>query len=113
MQGYDLTPILKNPSFKIRDHCIIEEDQDYEQSKDRTNLPSLRVRTMITFDNRISIYQVYEDAGDLFDLKNDPHEQHNLWYDENSRELKNKLLNKLLHELIKLQDRTTRRQARA
>jgi len=113
MQGYDLTPILKNPSFKIRDHCIIEEDQDYEESKDRTKLPSLRVRTMITEDNRITIYQGYEDAGDLFDLKNDPHEKHNLWYDENSKELKNKLMNKLLHELIKLQDRTTRRQARA
>ena len=50
---------------------------------------------------------------DDVDLKNDPHEKHNLWYDENSKELKNKLLNKLLHELINLQDRTTKRQARA
>ncbi|MFW9880335.1 MAG: sulfatase, partial [Candidatus Thorarchaeota archaeon] len=28
MQGYDLTLILRNPDAVVRDHCIIEEDED-------------------------------------------------------------------------------------
>ena len=113
MQGHDLSPILRDPSIQVRDHCIIEEDQDFEDAKDSLNLPSMKVRTMITGDYRITVYNTREDAGDLYNLKKDPYEQHNLWDDKNSRELKNKLLSKLLHELIKLQDRTPRRQARA
>ena len=113
MQGYDLSPILRDPSIQVRDHCIIEEDQDFEDAKDSLKLPSMKVRTMITGDYRITVYNTREDAGDLYNLKKDPYEQHNLWDDKNSRELKNKLLSKLLHELIKLQDRTPRRQARA
>ena len=113
MQGYDLSPILGDPEKKVRDHCIIEEDQDYHDSKDSHNMPSLKVRTMITENYRITVYQNSEDAGDLYDLKNDPQEKHNLWYDKTTIDIKNKLLKKLLHELIKLQDRTPRRQARA
>ena len=112
MQGYDLTPILRNPEIKVRDHCIIEEDQDYEDAKDLSNLPSMKVRTMITEGYRITVYNK-EGAGDLYDIKKDPDEIHNLWDDENFKHLKSKLLNKMLHELIKLQDRTPRRQARA
>jgi arylsulfatase A-like enzyme len=112
MQGHDLTPILKNPETKIRDHCIIEEDQDYEDAKDLSNLPSIKVRTMITENYRITVYNK-ERAGDLYDLKTDSNELHNLWDDENFRDVKFSLLNKMLYELIKLQDRTPRRQARA
>ena len=112
MQGHDLTPILENPDTKVRDHCIIEEDQDYADAKDLSGLPSLKVRTMITEDYRITVYN-NEGAGDLYNLKEDPGEQHNLWDDENLRDVKSKLLSKMLHELIKLQDRTPRRQARA
>ena len=112
MQGHDLTPILKDPETKVRDHCIIEEDEDYEDAKDLSGLPSLKVRTMVTEGYRITVYNK-EGAGDLYNLKEDPSEIHNLWDDENFKDLKSKLLNKMLHELIKLQDRTPRRQARA
>lgn len=111
IQGYDLTPILKNPHVEVRDQCIIEEDQDPQ--KDSHKLPPIRVRTMITERYRITVYQGHEEFGDLYDLKNDPHEKHNLWYDENSRKIKNKLITKLLHELINIQDRFPKRQARA
>ena len=110
MQGYDLTPIIKNPKTKIRDHCIIEEDEDSQ--KDSYNLPDLRVRTMVTEDYRITVYQGHENTGDLFDLKKDPHELHNLWYEENSQQIKNQLLTKLLHELMNLQDRLPKKEAR-
>jgi len=110
MQGYDLTPILKNPEIKIRDHCIIEEDEDSQ--RDSYKLPPLRVRTMITEDYRISVYQGHENTGDLYDLKNDPEELNNLWYDENSIQLKNRLLVKLLHELMNYQDRLPKKEAR-
>ena len=113
MQGYDLTPILKDPEKKVRDHCIIEEDQDYHDSKDSHSMPSMKVRTLITENFRLIVYQNRENVGDLYNLKDDPYEQHNLWYDKNSGDLKSRLINKLLHELIKLQDRTPRRQARA
>ncbi|TFG19323.1 MAG: DUF4976 domain-containing protein, partial [Promethearchaeota archaeon] len=112
MQGHNLTSILENPENKVRDHCIIEEDQDYEDAKDLSNLPSLKVRTMITEDYRITVYNK-KGAGDLYNLKEDPYELHNLWDDESLKELKSKLLNKMLYELIKLQERTPRRQARA
>ena len=76
MQGYDLSPILEDPKIKIRDHCIIEEDEDSQ--RDSYKLPALRVRTMVTEDYRITVYQGYENTGDLFDLKNDPNELNNL-----------------------------------
>ena len=110
MQGYDLTPILKNPETNVRDHCIIEEDED--TLRDATGLPPFRARTMITDKYRITVYQGREETGDLFDLKNDPYELINLWHDKNSREIRNNLLNKLLHEIINIDDRTVR-QARA
>lgn len=110
MQGYDLSPIIKSPKAKIREHCIIEEDEDSQ--KDSYNLPDLRVRTMVTEDYRITVYQGYENTGDLFDLKNDPDELHNLWHEENSQQVKNQLITKLLHELMDLQNRLPEKEAR-
>jgi len=110
MQGHDLSPILKKPKVKIRDNCIIEEDEDSQ--RDSYKLPALRVRTMITENYRITVYQGHEKTGDLFDLKNDPNELNNLWHDANSEQLKNELLTKLLHELMNLQDRLPKKEAR-
>ncbi|MHA1255672.1 MAG: sulfatase/phosphatase domain-containing protein, partial [Promethearchaeota archaeon] len=59
-----------------------------------------------------TVYYGREETGDLYDLKNDPHELINLWHDPNSIEIRNNLVNKLLHEIINIDDRTVR-QARA
>ncbi len=104
MQGYDLTPILRDPNCKVRDQCIIEEDEDFKMKKGNYQ-PPLRIRTMLTENYRITVYQGREDTGELFDLKNDPHECKNLWYEKGSKELRFKLLNKLLHEVINIQNR--------
>lgn len=110
MQGYDLTPILKDPNQTIRDHCIIEEDEDFQTIKGNFR-PPLRIRTMVTEDYRISVYQGREDVGELYNLKSDPYECQNLWHDKNSSELRFKLLNKLLHEIINLQNKFPKQQA--
>ncbi len=104
MQGHDLTPILKDPKYKVRDQCIIEEDEDFKMKKGTYQTP-MRVRTMVTEDYRITIYQGREDTGELYDLKNDPHELNNLWHEKGSQELRFKLVNKLIHEIIKIQNR--------
>ncbi|MFW9943016.1 MAG: sulfatase/phosphatase domain-containing protein, partial [Candidatus Thorarchaeota archaeon] len=110
MQGYDLTPILKTPNEIVRDCCIVEDDVD--TLKDATGFPPFRARTMITDKYRMTVYQGRKETGDLYDLENDPYEIQNLWHDENFREVRNRLLNKLLHEIINIDDRPVR-QARA
>ena len=107
MQGVDLTPILKDPSMKVRDHCIVEEDEDlvFERKK------SYRLRTLITENYRMTLYRDHENFGDLFDLKNDPNEVNNLWRNDNYTEVKNNLMKTLLHEIIKIQDEFPKRQA--
>jgi arylsulfatase A-like enzyme len=104
MQGYDLTPILKDAKQKVRESCLIEEDEDFLGKKGHYQ-PPLRIRTLITENYRITIYQGRNDTGELYDLTKDPYECHNLWHDEESREIRFKLLNKLLHEIINVQNR--------
>jgi len=113
MQGYDLTPILMDPSVKVRDHCIIEEDEDAHKATKQDQYKNIRVRTIVTEDYRITVYQGYADEGDLFDLKNDPLEQRNLWHAKNYGEVKKKLLTKMFHEILNLQDRLPKKQAQA
>ncbi len=110
MLGYDLTPVLKDPKVKVRDHVIIEEDEELPMMK-KERQANVRLRTMITETHRISISYGYEHFGEIIDLKNDPLEINNLWFYENSKELRFKLLNKLTHELLNLQSRLPRKQA--
>ena len=57
---------------------------------------TINARTFITQDHKITIYcnQTY---GEMFDLKNDPHENTNLWDIEKHAELKNKLISQFLN----------------
>ena len=74
MQGIDASELLTNPSVKIRDELLIEEDQLNDIL--HVGIP-LRMRTLITEDTRLTIYQGYDDI-ELFDLKNDPLEMNRL-----------------------------------
>lgn len=111
MQGKNITPILREADKKIRDCVLIEEDEDSQ--KDSHNLPSLKVRTMITDTYRLTVYQGYEEYGEIYNLKEDPFEQHNLWNEKPLQLIKQKLLQKFLHELIKAQPNHPHKQARA
>lgn len=112
MQGHDLTPILKDPEKEIRDNCIIEEDDDFQTSKGSFR-PPIRIRTMISDNYRISVFQGPENGGELIDLKNDPNELLNLWNDKNYVDIKHELLSKMLTEIIVLQNRYPKPQSNA
>jgi len=111
MQGIDITPILKDPSEKIRDSCLIEVDeadirmkaqsaQENPLSKVFTN-SSLRLKSVVTERYTLTVYNNLPGYGDLFDRKNDPDEVNNLWY--SNPELRLELLDKLVHEIISAQ----------
>jgi arylsulfatase A-like enzyme len=74
MQGVDATALLSDPTTTIRDQILVEEDQLNDILKVGT---SLRMRTLITEEDRITIYDGYEGI-ELFNLKNDPYEMENL-----------------------------------
>ena len=66
---------------------------------------------MVTDKYRITIRQGYNHFGEIYDLKNDPIEMNNIWFDDNFKELKFNLLNKLTQELLNLQSRLPKKQA--
>ncbi|MHA1491070.1 MAG: sulfatase family protein [Promethearchaeota archaeon] len=102
MQGYDITPILKDPNQKIRDCCLIENDEE-------VGTLNARLRTLITEDYKLTIYEGLSDFGDIFDRKNDPNELNNLWYDMDFKDKRFELVNKLLQENIKAQSKYPKR----
>ncbi|TXT56174.1 MAG: hypothetical protein BAJALOKI2v1_620008 [Promethearchaeota archaeon] len=111
MQGKNISSILKDPKEKVRECCIIEEDE--QSQKDSHNLPSLRVRTLITDQYRLTFYENYENYGDFYDLTKDPQEETNLWFDESYQQIKHELVRKFLHELIRIQPHYPNKQSRA
>ncbi len=114
MQGYDLTPILRNPDVNVRDHVIIEEDEELPKMQ-RDIDTNVRIRTLITkYKNslyKLTIRQGYNDYGELINLEEDPLEKKNLWHNPESRNLRFNLLNKLFHEVLKLQSHLPEKQA--
>ncbi|MFX0082440.1 MAG: sulfatase [Candidatus Hodarchaeota archaeon] len=103
MQGYDITPILKEPTNKVRNQVLIEHDEEIAQDK------VFRLRTLVTEEYRLTIYDGYDEIGDLFDYKNDPNEVINLW--DSDKELRNQLTEKLLREIVSLRPRLPKRSA--
>ncbi|TFF89521.1 MAG: DUF4976 domain-containing protein [Promethearchaeota archaeon] len=104
MQGFDITPILKNPEEKIRDCCYIENDEEIGPLKSR-------LRHLITEDYKLTVYESLDNFGDIYDIKNDPDELNNLWNDKKFGNERFKLLDKLLHESLKAQTRYPKRVA--
>ncbi|MHA1291294.1 MAG: sulfatase family protein [Promethearchaeota archaeon] len=94
MQSIDITPILEDPSKKVRNSCYIEHDEEVGPLKSR-------IRHLITEDYKITVYEGYEGFGDIYDRKNDPDELNNLWNNNDYKEIKHKLVEKLLHETLK------------
>ncbi|MBY9008637.1 MAG: sulfatase-like hydrolase/transferase [Candidatus Lokiarchaeota archaeon] len=102
-QGYDITPILNDPNKKVRERVLIEHDE--EIAADRI----FRVRTLITERHRLSLYDDYVNMGEIFDYESDPSEIDNLW--SKDREIKNKLVEEQLREIIHLRPRLPKRDA--
>jgi len=102
-QGYDVSPVLADPNERVRERLLIEHDE--EIASDRI----FRVRTLVTERHRLSLYDGHEIFGDIFDYENDPSEVDNLW--SKNRELKNKLVEEQLREIIRLRPRLPQRDA--
>jgi len=97
--GRSLRPVLEGNTADVRDAVIIENDEDYL---------GLRLRTLVTQDYQLTVYGGQE-YGELFDLKEDPGQLHNLWDSTKHRELKRDLQRRLLHELIETDSALPRR----
>ena len=103
MQGYDMTPVLKDPTIDLRDSILITED---EEVGPRGPLFT-RIVHLITKDYKLTKYAELPGYGDIFDRKNDKAELNNLW--ENDQELRLKLLDKMFHEYSMTRSRFPKR----
>ncbi len=87
--GQSLAPLLKGEAESVQDSVIVENDEDYL---------GLRLRTLITDNFHLTMY-AGRPYGELFDLREDPEQLHNLWYDPARQLLKRDLQAHLLQRL--------------
>lgn len=100
--GKSLRKVMEGKEEKAREAIIVENDEDYL---------GLKVRTMINDRYKITIYPGH-DFGEIFDLKNDPSELHNLWHSV-SGELKKELLQEFIEEYLQEETALPRRMCHA
>jgi arylsulfatase A-like enzyme len=101
--GRSLRPVLEGKASSVRDAVIVEDDEDYL---------GLRLRTLITADHQLTVYGGQE-YGELFDLRVDPEQLHNLWNSPSHQRVKGDLQARLLHELIETESALPRRLSHA
>lgn len=98
MQGVDASELLTNPSAKIRNQILVEEDQLNDIL--RVGTP-LRMRTLITESSRFTVYDGYEGI-ELFDLTGDPHEMNNL--QTSNATLRSEMMQRMTYALMDADD---------
>jgi arylsulfatase A-like enzyme len=103
MQGKDIIQILKDANEKVRNQLLIEHDEEISSDK------VMRLRTLVTESHRLTLYDGYDNIGDIFDYTTDPDEIDNLW--SKNLDLRNELIEKLLREIINLRPRVPKRSA--
>ena len=81
-------PLLGGDTTNRRHAVVIENDDPYL---------GYHVRCLVTDRHRLTVYPGTGD-GELFDLKEDPHELHNRWYDSAFRSTRCELTERLLEE---------------
>ncbi|TDF94852.1 sulfatase family protein [Paenibacillus piri] len=123
-QGRSLAPyLLQDDSFVPREYAVIESGEEGEPIR----LSDITVRPEHPFDDRYFVWCAYRDAwmgkgkcirthdwklniyangdGELYDLRNDPDELHNLFNESNYEQIQIELERKLLHWSIAKEDR--------
>src|SRR5699024_10765405 len=81
MQGVDQGPMLTGESTAVRDHVIVEN---------RHQPTAVDLRTFIDDRHKLTVYRG-QPWGDLFDLVDDPGEQHNLFDSPDHQDLRHRL----------------------
>ena len=102
MQGRSLLPGIAGDDSTAPGEIVIEEDQqrplmELEQTA--------RVRTLVARDWRLTLYAGAE-AGELYNLRDDPDEFDNLWDDAASAPVKADLLERLARRMMDLAERS-------
>lgn len=97
--GKSLMPILRDPSASVQESVLVENDEDYIGSN---------LRTLIARDWKLTCYSD-RDFGEMFDLRNDPDELHNLWDGAGYREVKRDLKDQLLARIMSTDSALPRR----
>ncbi|MBT73333.1 MAG: hypothetical protein CMQ15_15090 [Gammaproteobacteria bacterium] len=103
-----------DPNTVLRDCCLIEideDDRDVARGATKVQPGSGRLKYLMTDRYNLVIFDGFPDYGDLFDLQEDPHELNNLW--DTEPELRAKLVEKLLFEVVKQQSFYPKKQVMA
>jgi len=100
MQGHNLLPLLRGERSKVRDALIIEE----EGQRVILGFDSrIRCRTLLMDGWRLTIYDGAA-WGELYDLRNDPDELHNVWADEAAGTVRARMLERLAYLMLEHTD---------
>jgi arylsulfatase A-like enzyme len=99
LPGKSLAPVLCGEKEKVNDEVLIENDEDYL---------ALKVRSIVTGRYKLTLYGGKE-FGELFDLETDPRELNNLWESPEHQQLKQQLVNQLLHAYLRQENVMPRR----
>ena len=100
VQGFDVIGAARDGTSLPRRGILIEED---ELGGHLGSAQGLRTRTLVTDQWRLSLWEGMPD-GELFDLKNDPHELNNLWFDPAHAAMRAEMMEAMLRETIRLTD---------
>lgn len=96
MQGHDLAAVMSGQTTGVRDALMIEEEgQRVILGFDRR----IRCRTLLAENHRLTIYDG-ADWGELYDLRQDPHELQNLWDAAQSAQVRARLLEQLSRAML-------------
>lgn len=90
LPGFSLRRVLCGQAASVRERALVEYDEDYL---------GCHLRSMVTSDFRITIYSG-QPYGELFDLRTDSDELHNLWNVPSAAPLKAEAQAALLDELV-------------
>jgi len=96
IQGASLVPVLDDANAVVRDHVLVEEDQFGDPYRTGRGL---RMRTLRTESLRLTLYEGF-DGGELFDLRDDPDELHNLFDEPSAQPLKAEAMERLARTLM-------------
>lgn len=102
LQGLSLLPWLEGRQAPPprRRGMVIESEQPRQTDP---GLPRLRVRSLVTDRWRITLSN-HAQAGELYDLREDPLETRNLWASADARTQRESLLLQLVQEMLDLSD---------
>ena len=96
MQGKDLTKILFDGEFAPYDGILIQQQTTIPLPGDTQHM---RVKTYVDKEWRLSYYSG-KDWGELYNIKDDPDEIHNLWSSNRHRTIRLELINRMFETMV-------------